>query len=81
MMDFKNFIRESVSIETNRYERSHGKKPRFSGEGSWMFTTAEYGKPDKGDVYTSSYGTYADAKISAKKWAKSKNANKIYVME
>ena len=72
---------ESLTLDYSRYVRSHGKKPRDThGGGMWMFTTAEYGWPEEDDTFEFS-GSFADAKRAAAKWARSKGANRFFVME
>jgi hypothetical protein len=73
--------RSSVTLDYSRYMRSHGKKPRDTGDaGLWMFTTTDYGDPSADDTFEFS-GRFADAKRAAAKWAKSQGADRVYVME
>jgi hypothetical protein len=76
-----NTVEEALTLDYSRYVRSHGKKPRDThGGGMWMFTTAEYGFPGDDDTFEFS-GSFADAKRAAAKWARSKGANRFFVME
>lgn len=67
---------EAVQVDTSRYERSHGKKPR--GKGSWAFYFDRAG----GDaMFTPSAMTYADAVNWAKEQAKEAGKSVVYVGE
>ena len=72
---------EAVSVEHDRYMRSHGKKA--SGSGNWMFTHKRAGDVDyKNDKEVhQARGSFADAAKSAKSWAKSHGHSTVYVME
>jgi hypothetical protein len=74
---------EAVEVSHDRYMRSHGKKARDSGVGQWMFTHKEKGdvnyKDDK-EVHALT-ARFADAKKSAKQWAKKHGHSRVYVME
>jgi hypothetical protein len=73
--------RSAVTLDYSRYMRSHGKKPRDTGDaGLWMFTTMDYGDPSTDDTFEFS-GRFVDAKRAAAKWAKSQGADRVYVME
>lgn len=69
---------EAVQVDTSRYERSHGKKPRGKGRGAWAFYFDRTG----GDaMFTPSAMTYADAVNWAKKQAKEAGKSVVYVGE
>lgn len=72
---------EAVSVEHDRYVRSHGKKA--SGSGNWMFTHKRAGDVDyknNAEVHHAR-GSFADAAKSAKAWGKSHGHSTVYVME
>lgn len=70
------FLNEAVRVETNRYERSHGKKPR--GYGQWAFYFDDRG----GDpIFTPKAMSYSDAVKWAKGEAKKAGKEYIYVGE
>lgn len=75
---------EAVEIKHDRYIRSHGKKARdTSGPGNWMFTHKAMGDVDyknEKEVHEVR-GKFADAKKSAKEWAKKHGHAAAYVME
>jgi hypothetical protein len=73
-------VKEALTLDYSRYMRSHGKKPRMTGPGLFMFTTKDMGEPDEDDVFQFQ-GSWADAKRAAAKWAKSKDASRFYIME
>ena len=69
-------IDEAAKIETERYVRSHGKKPK--GYGGWMFS---YNR-DGSDIWEIPNGmSWPDAQKWAKKKAKEDGEDYIYVME
>ncbi len=72
---------EAVSVEHDRYVRSHGKKA--SGSGTWMFTHKRAGAVDyKNEKHVhQATGSFSDAKKSAKEWGKSHGHSTVYVME
>jgi hypothetical protein len=70
-----------VSVEHDRYMRSHSKKAKDLGyASSWSFTHKRYGEPNKEDMITH-HGRFSDAKKAAKNWAKTKGHDTVYVME
>jgi hypothetical protein len=70
-----------VSVEHDRYMRSHSKKAKDPGyASSWSFTHKRYGEPNKEDMFTH-HGRFSDAKKAAQKWAKTKGHDAVYVME
>jgi len=73
-------VQESLTLDYSRYMRSHGKKPRVTGPGLFMFTTKDMGEPEQDDMFQFQ-GKFADAKRAAAKWAKGKGAHRFYVME
>ena len=84
MQNFKEFtaeLDEAVSVEHDRYVRSHGKKA--SGSGTWMFTHKRAGAVDyKNEKHVhQATGSFSDAKKSAKEWGKSHGHSTVYVME
>ena len=69
-------VNEAAKIETERYVRSHGKKP--TGYGGWMFS---YNR-DGSDVWQIPNGmSWPDAQNWAKKKAKEDGEDYVYVME
>jgi hypothetical protein len=70
-----NTLEERVEIDHSRYMRSHGKKAR--GNGMWMFTSKDMGKPNSDEMVTVS----GDMSTAAKEAAKKLGVNRIYVME
>ena len=70
------FINEAVRVETNRYERSHGKKPR--GYGKWAFYFDDKGGEP---IFTPTSMSYTDAVKWAKGEAKKAGKEYIYVGE
>ena len=69
-------VTEAAKIETERYVRSHGKKP--TGYGGWMFS---YNR-DGSDVWQIPNGmSWPDAQNWAKKKAKEDGEDYVYVME
>lgn len=70
-----NNLEERVEIDHSRYMRSHGKKAR--GNGMWMFTSKDMGKPNSDEMVTVS----GDMSTAAKEAAKKLGVNRIYVME
>lgn len=70
------FINEAVSVETNRYERSHGKKPRGTGQWAFYFTSTG-GEP----IFVPKAMSYSDAVKWAKGEAKKAGETTIYVGE
>ena len=69
-------IDEAAKIETERYVRSHGKKPK--GYGGWMFS---YNR-DGSDIWEIPNGmSWPDAQKWAKKKAKEDGEDYVYVME
>jgi hypothetical protein len=69
-------ITEGVEVKTNRYQRSHGKKPR--GWGKWAFYFDDRG----GDpIFTPTSMNYTDAVKWAKGEAKKAGKTEIYVGE
>lgn len=70
------FINESISVETNRYERSHGKKPRGTGQWAFYFTSTG-GEP----IFVPKSMSYSDAVKWAKGEAKKAGETTIYVGE
>jgi len=70
------FINEAVSVETNRYERSHGKKPRGTGQWAFYFTSTG-GEP----IFVPKSMSYSDAVKWAKGEAKKAGETTIYVGE
>ena len=70
------FLNEAVRVETNRYERSHGKKPR--GYGQWAFYFDDKGGEP---IFTPKAMSYSDAVKWAKGEAKKAGKEYIYVGE
>jgi hypothetical protein len=70
------FLNEAVRVETNRYERSHGKKPR--GYGKWAFYFDDKGGEP---IFTPKAMSYSDAVKWAKGEAKKAGKEYIYVGE
>ncbi len=70
------FLNEAVRVETNRYERSHGKKPR--GYGRWAFYFDDKGGEP---IFTPKAMSYSDAVKWAKGEAKKAGKEYIYVGE
>ena len=70
------FLNEAVRVETNRYERSHGKKPR--GYGQWAFYFDDRGGEP---IFTPKAMSYSDAVKWAKGEAKKAGKEYIYVGE
>lgn len=69
-------VTEAAKIETERYVRSHGKKPK--GYGGWMFS---YNR-DGSDMWQLPNGmSWPDAQKWAKKKAKEDGEDYVYVME
>jgi hypothetical protein len=69
-------IDEAISVDTSRYERSHGKKPK--GRGSWAFYFDRAG----GDaMFTPHSMDYKDAINWAKEQAKDAGKSIVYVGE
>lgn len=68
-------LEERVEIDHSRYMRSHGKKAR--GNGMWIFTSKDMGKPNSDEMVTVS----GDMSTAAKEAAKKLGVNRIYVME
>jgi hypothetical protein len=74
--NYKNLIKEAVSVRTDRYKRSHGKEPR--GNGLWAF----YFDDKEGDpIFAPGAMNYADAIKWAKEEAKKAGKSVIYVGE
>ena len=69
-------INEAAKIETERYVRSHGKKPR--GYGGWMFS---YNRDGSDEWQIPNGMSWADAQKWAKKKAKEDGEDYVYVME
>jgi hypothetical protein len=67
---------EAVYVDTSRYERSYGKKPR--GKGSWAFY---FDRTGGRAIFTPSSMTYADAVNWAKEQAKEAGKSIVYVGE
>jgi len=72
----KDFLNEAVRVETNRYERSHGKKPR--GYGRWAFYFDDKGGEP---IFTPKAMSYTDAVKWAKEEAKKAGKEYVYVGE
>jgi len=76
----KDFVTESVNegakIETERYVRSHGKKPK--GYGGWMFS---YNRDGSDEWQIPNGMSWPDAQKWAKKKAKEDGEDYVYVME
>jgi len=70
------YLNEAVKVETNRYERSHGKKPR--GYGKWAFYFDDRGGEP---IFTPTPMSYTDAVKWAKGEAKKAGKKYIYVGE
>jgi len=70
------YLNEAVRVETNRYERSHGKKPR--GYGRWAFYFDDRGGEP---IFTPKTMNYSDAVKWAKEEAKKAGKEYIYVGE
>ncbi len=69
-------INEAVNVRTDRYERSHGKKPK--GRGSWAFYFDRMG----GDAIFAPHSMdYKDAINWAKEEAKKAGKSTVYVGE
>lgn len=80
----KDLLKEAISIEYDRYIRSHGKKPKGgSNSGNWMFTNKNMGDVDfKNDKECFEFrGTLKDAQKAAKAWGKKNGHHSVYVME
>lgn len=80
MKTFKEIISEAVKISTDRYVRSHGKKPSPKTRGLWFFTSERMGEPSEDETFQKS-GTFIDAAKAAKVWGKENGHSMIYVME
>ena len=58
-------LNESVTVDTERYQGAHGKKP--SGNGSWMFSkhkSHDFKKHPESDLYKGQ-GNYSEVKKAA----------------
>jgi hypothetical protein len=67
-------VTEAVTVDTERYVNTHGKKP--SGKGTWYF-----GAPGEPGTYQAPRGTtFQQAARSAKEWAREKGYPIVYVM-
>ncbi len=73
---FEHFTNEAVTVRTNRYERSHGKKPR--GFGQWAFYFDDMGGEP---IWVPKAMSYSDAVKWAKAEAKKAGEREIYVGE
>lgn len=73
--DFNN-LNEKISVDTSRYERSHGKKPK--GRGAWAFYFDRTGGEA---LFTPQSMDYTDAVKWAKEQAKEAGKTVIYVGE
>ena len=69
-------INEAAKIETERYVRSHGKKPK--GYGGWMFS---YNRDGSDEWQIPNGMSWPDAQKWAKKKAKEDGEDYVYVME
>ena len=76
MRKIQSELNEAVRVETNRYERSHGKKPR--GYGQWAFYFDDRGGEP---IFTPKPMSYSDAVKWAKGEAKKAGKEYIYVGE
>ena len=82
MLKFKVHLNE-VSVENDRFVRTHGKAPR-GAHGRWGFTSKRSGDlnyDDEKEVHIAPHGSLTDAKKSAKAWAKKHGHRQIYTME
>lgn len=73
---FKEFINEAVEVKTNRYQRTHGKKPK--GFGQWAFYFDDMGGEP---IFVPKAMNYSDAVKWAKGEAKKAGKREIYVGE
>ena len=69
-------VNEAAKIETERYVRSHGKKPK--GYGGWMFS---YNRDGSDEWQIPNGMSWPDAQKWAKKKAKKDGEDYVYVME
>ena len=69
-------VNEAAKIETERYVRSHGKKPK--GYGGWMFS---YNRDGSDEWQIPNGMSWPDAQKWAKKKAKEDGEDYVYVME
>ena len=69
-------VTEAAKIETERYVRSHGKKPK--GYGGWMFS---YNRDGSDEWQIPNGMSWPDAQKWAKKKAKEDGEDYVYVME
>lgn len=77
-------LEEAVTISHDRFERSHGTKAKDKGPARWMFTSKRFGDvnhKDEKEFHEAPHGSFADAKKSAKVWAKKHGHDTAYVME
>jgi hypothetical protein len=72
----KQFINEAVEVKTNRYQRTHGKKPK--GFGQWAFYFDDMGGEP---IFVPKAMSYSDAVKWAKGEAKKAGKREIYVGE
>ena len=72
----ESIVTEGAKIETERYVRSHGKKPK--GYGGWMFS---YNRDGSDEWQIPNGMSWPDAQKWAKKKAKEDGEDYVYVME
>lgn len=81
---FSEFLTEA-RIAYDRYERSHGRKPKGGSDsyGGWMFTHKRTGDVDYNDDKECFQfaGTKKDAEKAALAWAKKHGYSVVYTME
>lgn len=75
----ESLIIEGVTVETGRYERAHGKKPK--GNGQWLFSYDSNAVDPKEYVEVPGAMNYSDAAKFAAKKAKEAGKSYIYVLE
>ena len=73
---YESVVNEAAKIETERYVRSHGKKP--TGYGGWMFS---YNRDGSDEWQIPNGMSWPDAQKWAKKKAKEDGEDYVYVME
>jgi len=80
MKTFNKFINEATKISTDRYVRSHGKKPSPKTRGLWFFTSKRMGDPSDAETFQKP-GIFIDAAKAAKAWGAENGHSMVYVME
>ena len=76
---YESLMVEGVMVDTGRYERSHGKKPK--GNGQWLFTYDRKAVDPAEFIEVPGTMNYADAAKFAAKRAKEDGKTLVYVLE